>query len=709
VSFFQRFAPFACALSLLALAACKGGGTSGPNIPPGPISPCALTPGKTGSTATSPPCPQGTVAPSTYTADSNPQGMTVSLNGAAQGVTPLVLNMPFSATPYAITFSPAASSGIAPYTYTVQQNGDGPHTLYFNAPAATQGQLTNVSVTSVRRRLEKIPSPGKVRTRSVDTAGSTSVIPGRLAVYYSANAFGSTAALENFEKSFGITSAYTLGPTVANKITRIITTPAGKSDAQLSAGLRQTGRVIDVLPVHYRYLLTSIAKSPNDYHFNLQWDMQRIRMPGAWGYTYGSLTIPVAVIDTGYDPQNTDLAKKVVYSESIDQGVVTFGQAVDRFGHGTNVSGIAGAVTDNDFGFAGVGWNTPLMEFKVFFPDPSAANGYAEPLAESPDIAQGIYDAVAHGARVISMSLGGRGADSFDAVERDAVEFAIASNVTVVAAAGNEAAPLLDYPAGLSGVISVGATSLDDGDPGGDGTPAYSQSYPDTIASYSNYGPSLSLVAPGGDPTTLDQTSTNPDLNHWITNLWTTQNPNPALQCPNTGDCYLEVAGTSQATPHVSGTVALMLTVNSALTPSQVAAILEGTADDIGDSREGHGRLDSYRAVAAAYSDPNPPYAPQKPNFLAFAYTPSNASSPQIIDTSFPRGVTVASNGAFLIPDIPANATGYKIGVWFNANGRGVAGPGDYFASTPLCTANIPCTGATSLTAHPISTGFVFN
>jgi serine protease len=389
--------------------------------------------------------------------------------------------------------------------------------------------------------------------------------------------------------------------------------------------------------------------------------------------------------------------------------VVTFGQATDRFGHGTNVSGIAAAVTDNLAGFAGVGWDTPLMEFKVFFPDPAASNNYAEPTAQSPDIAQAIYDAVAQGARVINLSLGGGGADAFDAVERDAVDFAISNNVTVVAAAGNETSSALDYPGGITGVISVGATSLNDGDPGGNGTPVYSSSYPDTIASYSNYGPTLSLVAPGGDPTSADQSSANPDLNHWITNLWTTQNPDPSQVCANTSDCYSAVAGTSQATPHVAGTVALMLSLNNGLTTPQITSILESTTDDIGDARQGHGRLNAYRALAAASGDPQPPILPGKPNFVAFAYTPSNSGSPQIIDTTYTRGVPVASDGTFRIPDIPANATGFKIGVWYNYSGSGVAGAGDYFASTPVCTANTPCPGASGLTAHPISSGFIFN
>jgi serine protease len=231
------------------------------------------------------------------------------------------------------------------------------------------------------------------------------------------------------------------------------------------------------------------------------------------------------------------------------------------------------------------------------------------------------------------------------------------------------------------------------------------------VASYSNAGPGLTLVAPGGDPSQSELSgATSDDPLHWIDNLYTTTAANPSLRCPNPADCTALFSGTSQATPHVSAAAALMLSLVPNLTPSEIRQILIATADDIGDPNQGHGRLDIYRALAAVAGDPNPPAGPWPANFVAIAYVPGGTNRPQIVDATYPAGVPVKNGGTFRIADVPASVKSYKIGVWYDANGDGVVDAGDYFGSSGTCTTAAPCPGvAGGIDAVPVSSGFVLN
>jgi subtilisin family serine protease len=447
--------------------------------------------------------------------------------------------------------------------------------------------------------------------------------------------------------------------------------------------------------------------TPNDTHFDdyQQWDMFQVQsVPNvygtyAWGYTTGAPRIAIAVIDTGADANHQDLSGgKVTYGEKIVRGTITYGIAAaqDTDGHGTNVAGIAAAATNNAFGFAGVGFNSSLQIYKVF---PDGAN----PVADTGDEAQAIYDAVAHGANVINISIAGSQDEGFDPVERDAVSYAIAHDVTIVAAAGNErssGSSTIDFPAAYPGVISVGATSLNDS-----AQRNVAQGSMEYVTGYSNFGPELSLVAPGGDPTSI----TDPDLLHWVYNIYTTTPYDPTRACKNINDCKGLFAGTSQATPHVAGAAALMLAVNPSLTPAQIAQILESTADDIHDPFEGHGRLNVYRALAAVESDTTGLPWPTAYNFRAFAYTVAPGSkAPTILDLTYTNGYPVSSSGTFRIDDVPPTATNFKIGVWDDVNGDGIVDAGDYFGSSSTClSATVSCAGATSITVHPVGSSFV--
>jgi subtilisin family serine protease len=352
----------------------------------------------------------------------------------------------------------------------------------------------------------------------------------------------------------------------------------------------------------------------------------------------GSTAIKIAIIDTGADLTQPDLSPKVTsqrcFITNPDNTQSTSDFVTDPDGHGTNVSGIAGAASNNGFGFTGEGGASVLYEYRVnptpdapcFASPPSSTDDQCG--AVTTDVADAIDDAVTRGVNVISMSLGGdtcgSGGTDPDSVEGAAVANAIAKNVIVVAAAGNGGGTKttgVTAPGCDTGVIAVGATALADGQLNGANNSNGSAAAPsEYVASYSSYGSpgaayrsntAWGIVAPGGDPSS----DTDVDDLHWINNLYTSTPSDPtddtAQSCGadygNTGpaaECQTQIAGTSMSTPVVAGAAALILAVNSTYhVPAQMKNLLCTTADDIGDVKEGCGRLNIYRAMATALGD----------------------------------------------------------------------------------------------------------
>lgn len=350
----------------------------------------------------------------------------------------------------------------------------------------------------------------------------------------------------------------------------------------------------------------------------------------------GSAGIKIAIIDTGEDKNHPELASKIVHEQCFitnpTSGVQSNSSfALDPDGHGTDVSGIAAAASNNGFGFVGSGGNAQIYAYRV---DPTPDNSCitatgsnipAQCGADTEDIASAIYDAIANHVNVISMSLGQSGGKCTNGVDPDsyedaAVKAAIAANIIVVAASGNDSANNVTPPACDASVIAAGATALSDGQPtGGQNTSGTAANPVEYVASYSDYGtPGASfrntsawgIVAPGGDP--VDQDA---DYLHWIENVWTTT---PATSMYDgscgtdysgaNGDCRILIAGTSMSTPLVAGAAALILGVNSSYqSPKAMKQLLCSTADEINDAKEGCGRLNVYRAMATALNDPQLP------------------------------------------------------------------------------------------------------
>jgi thermitase len=295
------------------------------------------------------------------------------------------------------------------------------------------------------------------------------------------------------------------------------------------------------------YIATAVA-APSDPSFVSQWGLHNTGVDAdidfleAWEYAQsighgGGAGNIVAIVDTGIDATHPDLAGKVVAGWNFVAGS---SNTTDDNGHGTHCAGIAGAVTNNGVGISGVGFNCALMPVKVL--DRRGSGSYA-------NIASGIAYAVDHGAKVISLSLGG----SFNSYTLEAaVNDAWARGALVVAAAGNEGKSRKLYPAAYTNAIAVAATDKTD-----------------RKASFSNYGTWVDVAAPG-----VGILSTVP------------------------GGGYQSWNGTSMATPHVAGLAGLAWADSN----SSTRALIESRADAIpGTGRYWvHGRINAHRVFNLA-------------------------------------------------------------------------------------------------------------
>ncbi len=287
------------------------------------------------------------------------------------------------------------------------------------------------------------------------------------------------------------------------------------------------------------YLVHIADIIPSDPDWSAQYGLVNIRAPSGWSLSTGSPAVTIAIIDTGVDLGHPDLSAKIVGGHDF---VNNDNSAQDDNGHGTHVAGIAAAVTNNGRGVAGVSWGARIMPVKVL---DAAGNGTFA------DVAAGITWAADHGAQVINLSLGGTSASS---VLQDAVDYASAKGVVIVAAAGNYGANFVLYPARFPNVIAVAAT---------DSTNAR--------ADFSDYGPEVDVAAPG-----VDILSTFPG-----------------------GYGYL--SGTSMSTPFVAGLAAILRGIPGSGSPDAIAFDMESTALDLGpsgpDSFYGYGLIQMDAAI----------------------------------------------------------------------------------------------------------------
>ncbi|CUA80783.1 S8 family peptidase [Anoxybacillus suryakundensis] len=299
----------------------------------------------------------------------------------------------------------------------------------------------------------------------------------------------------------------------------VVTVQKGKSLQDVMRNYAKLKAVKSVTPSFtYKRLGSADPKSDHMYLLSLLNMDKALKLAG-------KSSVTVAVIDTGMDTKHPELKGRVLPAYN----AINPAGAPIKDVHGTHVAGIIGANANNGIGAHGVNPNVKILPIDVF------GGGWG---ASDYTIAQGILYAIEKGAKVINMSLGGYFSSP---ILEEAVQKAIDAGITVVAAAGNEATDMYSIPASYEGVISVGATDSKN-----------------KLAEFSNYGPSVDLVAPGVDVYSLIYDYTK-------------------------GSSFAELSGTSMASPVVAGVASLLLSKYPNLKPYQVEWILERTATDLGE------------------------------------------------------------------------------------------------------------------------------
>jgi len=369
----------------------------------------------------------------------------------------------------------------------------------------------------------------------------------------------------------------------------------GLSAAETVALAAELNARADVVFAEPDYLRRRCDTVPNDPSYPQQWALPLIHAPGAWSRTTGSSQVTIAVIDTGL-VSHGDLDDRVVrgydfISDAVnaadgdgrDPDPTDTGDTTEQSSalHGLHVAGILGAVTNNGLGVAALDWVASVEPVRVL--GVQHGTGVDSDIADAIRWAAGLHvDGVPDNlkpAQVINMSFGGQGMSQ---TMQAAINDAVAAGATVVCAAGNNGVDAGgDSPAGLQNVITVGAV-----DPMG------------KIASYSNFGRAVALMAPGGLLMT-DASGNSEGI------LSTMHEPG--------ADGYEVRAGTSQATAFVSAAVSLMAAVWPPMVAGDARKLLAASANpasrcpDPGDAAApgcGAGLLDVDAATALAAAQP---------------------------------------------------------------------------------------------------------
>jgi|GEM_PF-3411967 len=373
----------------------------------------------------------------------------------------------------------------------------------------------------------------------------------------------------------------------------------------------------DVLYTERDALCYTSPTYPNDNYFGNQWGLNQtsdhdVDAPEAWDYTQGSSSVVLGIIDTGVDWQHPDLGgaspfingniwinwseyNGVANTDDDGNGFVddirgwdwVDGISVypgedgddpdnnpsDFNGHGTHCAGIASAITNNFTGVAGLGWNCKIMALRAGY---TAPNGYG--YVQMSFCASAMYYATNNEATAVNCSWGSNNSGGISA----AVDYAIAHNITVCVAAGNDNTSSQAYNFLSTRGDCIDVAAVDEGD---------------EKASFSNYGSWVDVSAPG-------------------VNIYSTYHNGPSG-----ASTYTYLNGTSMATPFVTGLAGLIRSLNPGWSNTQIRQHIINTADDINSLNPGYqgllgsGRINAYNAVSTGGGIPDLSWNPTYYNF----------------------------------------------------------------------------------------------
>ncbi|ARS90807.1 S8 family serine peptidase [Natrarchaeobaculum aegyptiacum] len=311
--------------------------------------------------------------------------------------------------------------------------------------------------------------------------------------------------------------------------------------AEAVESVRSTLEGIDAIEYVEENATLEAFSRPNDPMYDQQYAPQRIGCEEAWAETVGDGDVVLSIVDQGVEYDHENLEANVddrIGAEFAGRGNDPYPVNSNET-HGTIVAGIAGGVTNNRTGHAGIS-NCSMLCARALNERGSGS------LA---DIADAIQWSADQGADVVNLSLGSR--SGWHTLER-ACNYAVEQGTLLVGAAGNDGSSV-SYPAAYDAVMAVSAVDSRD-----------------RLASFSNRGPEIDLAAPG------------------VSVLSTTLN-----------DGYTRASGTSMAAPVVAGVAGLVLSRYPDLTVDALREHLEATAEDVGlrGPHQGAGRINAAAAV----------------------------------------------------------------------------------------------------------------
>jgi len=424
-------------------------------------------------------------------------------------------------------------------------------------------------------------------------------VPGRrLLVRFKPDASKSAMAIEDSERlaEWSAASGHALKLARRADASTVIVESASSVDLRaLAAAIELDPAVLYADPV----IRLHAQRTPSDPMYSLQWNFSNpasgINAPAAWEITTGG-PVTVGVVDTGILPHPDLINKTLPGYDMIGDPEISLdgdGRDADAFDsgdwiegpqcgsedpiweasswHGTHVAGIIGAQANNGQGIAGVSWGARILPVRVLGRCGGEFTDVMDGILWAAGVPVAGVPANPYPARVINMSLGGKG--SCPRALQQAIDSALLRGASIVVAAGNSNRNASGYtPANCGGVITVAAHTIL-------GDKAY----------YSNFGSAVELSAPGGEFWSYE-------------GILSTISDGPRTALSYT---YAEYQGTSMAAPHVAGVAALLLSKNPDLLAGQVADILVNSARPHpagsscgGETPCGSGMVDAARALA---------------------------------------------------------------------------------------------------------------
>ena len=460
------------------------------------------------------------------------------------------------------------------------------------------------------------------------------------------------------------------------ELTAVRTLDLGPSDLRLyrAGGLTQAATLAlvnslrarpDVASAYPNWILHAL-KTPNDEAYPLQWHYDVMNLPAAWDIEDGtSSPVTVAVVDTGA-VGHPDLIDNLLpgYDFISDPATAVdgdgrdsdpFDEGVNSDYHGSHVAGTIAARTNNGGGVAGVSWGAKVVPVRVLGDGGGTIVDILDGVAWAAGRSISGTPANSNPARVINMSLGGNTGEPCPAEISQLFGSLVADGVITVVAAGNadeDAATW--FPASCEGVITVGATGPQN-----------------TRAPYSNYGGVIDVMAAGGD---VNQ-SFIVEGSEFPAGVLSTIAVETADGLVGSYDFY---QGTSMASPHIAGIVALMLAREPGLGFNEVLTRLQSAATPISSCSEGCGAglVDAAAALSGqGGGGPNPPAPPPPPpteDLITYvvAFYCTLGCSDFDLDRSKLVEVEITSNTVpYTIPDLEPGT--YRAAAWQDLNDNG--------------------------------------